>query len=242
MVAAQALAALLAIASPLLVRAQVVPSEPSPGTVSNAGSTCRVTWQADPASKTDWKTMAIQLMSGDNLEMAHITTITSNQDGTKDGAFEYKCPEVTPNSAIYFYQFSSPAVPDHTWTTRFTIASDSGATTPPANAVQPDGDKVPWGVGNLVDASTAVAPPPWVTTDGGSSTSSNSTSSAKPSSTSSLASSTSSKMVPVSSAKALVNSTGTSSATDSSTTNAALNLSPKLWFGAVGAFAFAALL
>ena len=59
---------------------------------------------------------------------------------------------MTPNSAIYFYQFSTPAAPKNlTWTTRFTIAASDGSVTAPANDTQPDGQKIPWGVGELLD-------------------------------------------------------------------------------------------
>ena len=74
MVAFRALAVLLAFAPPIFVHADVTPSEPGPGSVFNAGSKCRVTWQADTASPTAWKDMALQLMSGSNLAMVHITS------------------------------------------------------------------------------------------------------------------------------------------------------------------------
>lgn len=77
-----------------------------------------------------------------------------------DGSFQYPCPEVSPYSAIYFYQFTSPHTTNKTWTTRFTIASPSGASTPPANPRQPgSNDPIPWGIGNLVDESNSVPPP-----------------------------------------------------------------------------------
>ena len=70
---------------------------------------------------------------------------------------------MTPNSAIYFYQFSSPSAPSNlTWTTRFTIAGADGSTTAPANQTQPDGQSIPWGLGALVDPSTAVAAPSYL--------------------------------------------------------------------------------
>lgn len=65
---------LLALASPLMVLADVTPSEPSPGSVFKAGQTCLVTWQGDTDSTTVWKGMAIELMSGSNLEMVHVTS------------------------------------------------------------------------------------------------------------------------------------------------------------------------
>lgn len=74
MVAFRALVALLAFVSPIFVHAEVSPNEPGPGSVFNAGSKCRIVWQADTTSTTAWKGMAIQLMSGSNLGMVHITS------------------------------------------------------------------------------------------------------------------------------------------------------------------------
>ncbi|KAJ3012007.1 hypothetical protein NUW54_g1998 [Trametes sanguinea] len=95
--------------------------------------------------------------------MIHITTV-ANLDGTDASktTYSYDCPQVTPNSAIYFYQFTSPDAANRTWTTRFAIADANGNTTPPANSTQPDGQAIPWGVGNLVDPSSAVAAPSYL--------------------------------------------------------------------------------
>ncbi|KAF9038684.1 hypothetical protein BJ165DRAFT_1308896, partial [Panaeolus papilionaceus] len=144
------LTALVALSAPLLAFADVTPSEPGPGDVFRAGQTCPIVWLGDTNSTTDWKDMAIELMTGDNFGMIHITTVATGQDGTVDGRFEWNCPEVNPYSAIYFYQFSSPHTAVKTWVTRFTIASPTGQTTPPANATQPgSNDPIPWGVGAL---------------------------------------------------------------------------------------------
>ncbi|KAF9485563.1 hypothetical protein BDN70DRAFT_871230 [Pholiota conissans] len=160
MFAAYTFAALLALATPYAARADVTPSTPGPGDSFTAGQTCHITWQGDTVSTTVWKNMAIELMSGQNLDMNHITTVATGQDGTVDGTFDYPCPEVNPYSAIYFYQFSAPGTTTKMWTTRFTIASPSGATTPPANPTQPGSNTpIPWGVGALVDPSKAVPAP-----------------------------------------------------------------------------------
>ncbi|TEB21982.1 hypothetical protein FA13DRAFT_1569844, partial [Coprinellus micaceus] len=152
------LIAALALAG--IAHAEVTPSEPGPGQVFNAGSTCTVSWEGDKESTTAWKGMAIQLMTGDNFSMVHLTTIASDEDGTIDGRVNYPCPEVTINANIYFYQFTAPGAPGKTWTTRFTIASATGQTVAAPNATQPGtNDPVPWGVGALVDPSKAVAAP-----------------------------------------------------------------------------------
>ncbi|RDX54074.1 hypothetical protein OH76DRAFT_1341266 [Lentinus brumalis] len=150
------------IAGSALVRADPVPTAPGPGDVFKVGGQCTFTWDVDTTGV--WKEMNVELMSGSNLQMNHITTI-AKLDGTDASAAShtFDCPDVTPNSAIYFYQFSSPAnVTATTWTTRFTIAAADGSTTAPANADQPDGSPIPWGTGALVDPSTAVAAPSYL--------------------------------------------------------------------------------
>ncbi|KAF8634652.1 hypothetical protein AX15_000792 [Amanita polypyramis BW_CC] len=198
-----ALTAFFVILSASFSRADVTPSDPGPGTVSNAGSTCYITWIGDTSSPTAWKGMSIELMTGSNYDMVHLTTVASNLDGTTSGQYTWTCPQVTPNSAIYFYQFTGPNAPDKQWTTRFTIASSSGQSTPPSNATQPGtGETIPWGNGALVDPSTAVAAPSYLS--GGSVSSASSSISAT---TSTAASSSSSEAVTT------ATSAGSSSAT-----------------------------
>ncbi|TFK69086.1 hypothetical protein BDN72DRAFT_626035 [Pluteus cervinus] len=158
------IALLTLLAGAALVHADVVPDTPGPGDVFKEGSTCKVTWDADTdKGSSTWKDMSIQLMSGDNFNMVPVTTVTTGADGSASGEFDYPCPDVTPNSPIYFYQFTSPTAANKTWTTRFTIAAADGSTTPPQNAVQPGGDNIPWGVGALTDPSKAVPPPAYLT-------------------------------------------------------------------------------
>jgi len=147
--------ALFALAVPFLVRADVSPTIPGPGAVYNAGSTCLVAWTGDADSTTIWKKMTIQLNTGSNFDMQLVTMVAINLDGTVDGQYTFPCPQVTPNSAIYFYQFSSSSTTNVTWTTRFTIASSSGQSTPPTNKTQPDGASIPWGIGAVVNSSLA---------------------------------------------------------------------------------------
>jgi hypothetical protein len=139
-----------------------MPSPLTPST-TNAGQPCVISWGPDTTG--DWTKTNIELMSGDNQNMVHITTIAT-VDTTDAAATSYTwtCPEVTPNSNIYFYQFSTAGSPtDLTWTTRFTIAGTDGATEEAENATQPDGSAVPWGVGNLVDTSKATPAPAYIT-------------------------------------------------------------------------------
>ncbi|KAI0831898.1 hypothetical protein BC628DRAFT_565782 [Trametes gibbosa] len=121
-------------------------------------------------------------------------TAVASFDGTDASltTFSYLCPEVTPNSAIYFYQFTSPQAPTaREWTTRFAIADAQGNTTPPPNAVQPDAERkpIPWGTGALKDPSKAVPEPGYLLAGGTGTTtaSGNTTASATSGSTSASA-------------------------------------------------------
>lgn len=53
-------------------RADPNPSEPGPGAVYKEGGQCHISW--DPDTTGTWTTMNIELMSGSNLQMNHITS------------------------------------------------------------------------------------------------------------------------------------------------------------------------
>lgn len=74
MLALNTFVAFFAFAAPLLVRADVTPTGPAPGDVFNQGSNCVITWSGDTNSTTNWKNMAIELMTGDNINMVHLTS------------------------------------------------------------------------------------------------------------------------------------------------------------------------
>ncbi|QRV88574.1 GPI-anchored small secreted protein [Ceratobasidium sp. AG-Ba] len=254
MIAAAAVVAALAGAG--MVVAAPNPTEPSSTSVFNVGAQCSIKWDADTLGQ--WKDMNIQLMTGDNWNMIPITTVAQNIDATKETSFTYPCPDVTPNSAIYFYQFSHPEnKTELLWTTRFTIADAKGATTPPTETTQPDGQSIPWGKGALTDPSTAVPPPAYLTGTQGTtpSTSGSSSVSVAPASTSAPASAGSSsaagsatQSLTTSRATSRPASTGTSSGTASAASstasaNAAIgNVAPGVMavvgaaFAAVGLF------
>lgn len=59
--------------SALVARADVFPNAPA-GDIEDAGSTCHIGWAGDTASTTAWKDMTIELMTGDNFNMVHITS------------------------------------------------------------------------------------------------------------------------------------------------------------------------
>ncbi|KAG8936010.1 hypothetical protein FRC02_005206 [Tulasnella sp. 418] len=148
-----------------------VVAQPSPLTPStaNEGAPCVITWEPDTTG--EWKETNIQLMTGDNINMLHITTVTT-LDTTKpapDNTFTWPCPAVNPNSLIYFYQFSTASDPTNLqWTTRFAIAGPNGELVQPENAVQPDATKsqIPWGVGNLENPSSAKPAPAYISGQG----------------------------------------------------------------------------
>ena len=60
------------IAGSALVRADVVPIAPGPGDVFREGSNCTFSWMPDPAGL--WKETNVELMSGDNWNMIHLTS------------------------------------------------------------------------------------------------------------------------------------------------------------------------
>ncbi|KLO09556.1 hypothetical protein SCHPADRAFT_943549 [Schizopora paradoxa] len=187
------------------------PNAPTPGTIFKTGGDCTIGWDADTTGK--WTTMNIELMAGPNLAMEHLTTVAT-VDGTNanNNTFTYPCPGVTPNSAIFFYQFSSPAEPTNiTWTGRFAIGDAEGNTTPPPNATQPNSnDAIPWGNAQLLDPSSATPAPSYL----GSSTVVVSTSSNTNSSTVVVTSATSAASGIITSAVGLPTS-GSSSDSDS---------------------------
>ncbi|PBK69749.1 hypothetical protein ARMSODRAFT_956541 [Armillaria solidipes] len=138
-----------------LVRADVVPTAPGPNDVFNASSPCLIKWNVD--TDGDWKNMTIKLMAGSNDNMQLVETVAVGLDGTDSAItpFSWTCPSVAPYSHIYFYEFTNGNdTGGSKWTTRFTIASPSGETTPPEHSSQPNGDNIPWGSGSTSDSDT----------------------------------------------------------------------------------------
>ncbi|KAF8513005.1 hypothetical protein BU17DRAFT_77290 [Hysterangium stoloniferum] len=164
------LLSLALLALPILSNAQLVPTAPGPGGVFKEGGPCSLAWTVDTTGQ--WKHTFIELMDGPNDQMHHLATVAQidGTDPTKT-SLTITCPKATAGQ-------------NTTWTTRFTIADANGASTPPANAKQPNGDPVPWGVGQLIDTSNGSPPPPTAppgqvddsTVSGGGTTSPNSTS------------------------------------------------------------------
>ncbi|EEB94400.1 hypothetical protein MPER_06791, partial [Moniliophthora perniciosa FA553] len=161
------------------------PTAPGPGDSFKAGDLCEIRWMPGD----DWKNVTIILMSGSNNAMIPVTTVTTGLDGSDASLSHYHwtCPEVTPYSNIYFYQFTDGGnTQSSQWTTRFTVKhtalslvvlSSNPLTLrshlllvkqwPPEHASQPNGDAFPWGSGHLAfhsdpssnSTSTSTAPP-----------------------------------------------------------------------------------
>ncbi|TNY23788.1 hypothetical protein DMC30DRAFT_280058 [Rhodotorula diobovata] len=111
------------------------------------GEKCDIEWNLDTTG--DWTDFSITLMTGSNFAMVPVQTVASGLDGTKGAqTIDYTCPDVSPNSAIYFYQFSQEGAAT-AWTTRFTIAAADGSTTKPTESTS----GIAWGTGSLVGSS-----------------------------------------------------------------------------------------
>ncbi|KIK45556.1 hypothetical protein CY34DRAFT_523904 [Suillus luteus UH-Slu-Lm8-n1] len=144
---------ILASSAAIFVHADPDPNNPGPGDVFIEGQACTMSWSPDTTGV--WKTMIIQLKTGDNFDMVNLTTVgtVDGTDATKT-TFSYTCPQVTPHSPIYFYQFSSPASNNSVWTGRFTITDTATDIVPAAESTQPDGSAIPWGTGKLVNTTS----------------------------------------------------------------------------------------
>jgi hypothetical protein len=59
----------------LVVFADPDPIVPDPGHIFNEGSTCQIGWNPDTTGQ--WQTMNIELMTGNNLQMVHLTSSSS---------------------------------------------------------------------------------------------------------------------------------------------------------------------
>ena len=129
---------------------------PGPGEVFKAGDKCSVSWSPDTTGSSAWKSFTLDLNTGSNQQMTKLETIATGLDGTNPSVtqFTWTCPEVSPYSAIYFYQASQDGSTNPQWTTRWAIASASGQSTAPPHANQPEGGSpaIPWGNGKLVSA------------------------------------------------------------------------------------------
>ncbi|KAI7898184.1 uncharacterized protein BX663DRAFT_269628 [Cokeromyces recurvatus] len=135
------------------VFANMAPSYPEPGTVWKSGNSYEITWVNDkhsPSIAKAWKDFRIDFMTGDNMNQKFLINVAKNLDGTKIKSFNWTVPEVEPHAAIYFFKFSNGKGQD-AWTTRFAITGQDGKLFRPQKSTQPDGAKIPWGIGKLVN-------------------------------------------------------------------------------------------
>ncbi|KZV96809.1 hypothetical protein EXIGLDRAFT_732375 [Exidia glandulosa HHB12029] len=151
------LAAVAILAASLaLVRADIEPSEPSPGRDFQIGGDCEISWTPDPAGA--WGLTSVELMTGSNDQMIHLSTVYQfDAKTTTATSYTYPCPDVSPHSAIYFYQFTAVGMTGQpTWTGRFSISNNHDLV-PPENT---EADGTQWGTGALTNPALAVAAPP----------------------------------------------------------------------------------
>ncbi|GAA6047523.1 hypothetical protein JCM3770_005789 [Rhodotorula araucariae] len=140
---------LVALLAASVAQAAVTPTAPWGGNVFNVGDRCNIEWDLDTTGT--WTDFSITLMTGSNLAMVPLQTVASGLDGTKGATtMDYTCPDVTPNAAIYFYQFEQAGQPT-SWTTRFTIAAADGTTTKPMQST----GGIAWGTGSLVGSPSS---------------------------------------------------------------------------------------
>ncbi|CAO3591393.1 unnamed protein product [Absidia cylindrospora] len=147
----------------MVVKANMSPSYPEPGSVWTAGKEYEITWEEDntePTINATWKNFRIDLMSGEDLDQEKLTTIAENVKGDAL-KHKYTVPEVAPHAPIYFLMFTSDNG-EYAWSSRFAIVGQDGKQEVPENSVQPTGEKIPWGVGKLVtgDAAASLASSP----------------------------------------------------------------------------------
>lgn len=166
-------------------------------------------------------------MTGSNEAMQVLKVVGSDIDGTSQTSLSFTCPQVTPNSAIYFYQFTDKNSANPSWTTRFTIASASGESTTPTNSEQSDGQTVLWGTGSLASSSSDSSNSTSSSSSSPSSSSSDGSSAAKPTSSNNNytltvadnSSTTATSSYPTTSSSLSSSPSGNTSSTSGSTSN-----------------------
>ncbi|SNX84092.1 uncharacterized protein MEPE_02800 [Melanopsichium pennsylvanicum] len=155
-----ALAPLALLFSPVVAQSSSASSasgvSPLTPSTTDEGSPLLIEW--DTTTNQSWASMEIKFMTGSNQNMTELYTVATGVDGTSagQGKLNWTAPNVDPNSAIYFFQFTHGGE-DPTWTTRFAIADASGATTSPPHSTQPEGAAIPWGTGRIVGASVSAS-------------------------------------------------------------------------------------
>ncbi|KAI8069284.1 hypothetical protein BC940DRAFT_298357 [Gongronella butleri] len=134
-----------------LTRANMAPSYPEPGTVWKENQEYEIQWNDDaakPSMADTWKNFRIDLMTGEDENQVTLGTVAENVNPA-DKKIKIKAPVVEPHAPIYFFMFSNDQG-EFAWTTRFAIVGADGKQKAPEKSVQPNGQKIPWGVGKLM--------------------------------------------------------------------------------------------
>ncbi|KAF1802204.1 hypothetical protein V8B55DRAFT_1477953 [Mucor lusitanicus] len=135
------------------VEAAVSPTYPSPGTIQIEGQSYDITWTFD--GKDPKTTYTIDFMTGSNDVQTKLETVATKVPASQL-KYSFVAPQVSPNSAIYFFMFTgSDGV--SAWTTRFGIAGADGKLVAETEKTQPNGDAIPWGTGKLLSGGAAAA-------------------------------------------------------------------------------------
>ncbi|CAO3678631.1 hypothetical protein G6F70_007195 [Rhizopus microsporus] len=141
------------------IHADMAPSYPEPGTVWKAGHQYEIVWEDDHhGSMNAWKKFRIDFMTGDNDHQRFLMNVARNLDATKTTSFNWTAPTVSPAAPIYFFMFTNDKG-ENAWTTRFGITGEDGKLAKPQYTTQPDGSKIPWGVGKIVRTDNAASVP-----------------------------------------------------------------------------------
>ncbi|KAL9549715.1 hypothetical protein PS6_005921 [Mucor atramentarius] len=94
-------------------------------------------------------------MTGSNDVQTKLQTVATKVPANQL-KYSFVAPQVSPNSAIYFFMFTgSDGV--SAWTTRFGIAGADGKLVAETEKTQPNGDAIPWGTGKLLSGAAVSA-------------------------------------------------------------------------------------
>ncbi|GAA5797264.1 hypothetical protein HPULCUR_002644 [Helicostylum pulchrum] len=138
------------IAAFVTVEAAVAPTYPFPGSIQNEGQAYDITWTFD--GKNPSAKYRIDFMTGSNDVQSVLSNVATDVD---PAALKYTfvTPEVAPHAAVYFFMFTG-SDGDVAWATRFGIVGADGKLVAEEKKTQPNGDKIPWGIGKLSGAAS----------------------------------------------------------------------------------------
>lgn len=82
----------------------IAPSEPSPESSFNIGTDITATWNNTDVGTDQWTNMTIELMTGSNYNMIHLSYVATKINAMTSTSYSFKAPDVHPTSKIYFLQ------------------------------------------------------------------------------------------------------------------------------------------